>query len=268
LILKVDAIVKNKCPGRYLMTAKMIKLRFFIKTLFLIITLTAAMVLQFACRTEIKERTKEDIYTYLREKMVENQIIERNIKDKNVIRAMKKVPRHAFIPEENRNQAYNDTPVLIGEGQTISQPYVVALMTENLDLIGDERVLEIGTGSGYQAAILAEIVREVYTVEIIYSLYQRANLALNDYSNIKTSNHDGYYGWEEYAPFDRIIVTAAPDHIPQPLISQLKQGGIMVIPVGPPGWNQVLWKVEKVNGKIKTTQIADVVIFVQLTRNK
>jgi protein-L-isoaspartate(D-aspartate) O-methyltransferase len=149
-------------------------------------------------------------------------------------------------------------------GQTISQPYIVALMTESLLLTGNEKVLEIGTGSGYQAAILSEIIKEVYTVEIIPELYEKAKNSLAGYKNVIISNHDGYYGWEEFAPYDRIIVTAAPDHIPQPLIAQLKDGGIMVIPVGPPGWNQVLWKVIKENGTIKTSKILDV-LFVPLT---
>ena len=152
----------------------------------------------------------------------------------------------------------------IGEGQTISQPYIVALMTEGLNLSPGQRVLEIGTGSGYQAAILAEITNEVYTVEIITILYETAKQKLEEmYPGVKVSNHDGYYGWEEYAPFDRIIVTAAPDHIPQPLVNQLAEGGIMIIPVGPPGWNQVLWKVTKIDGQIKTEKIGDVV-FVPL----
>ncbi|GAI61125.1 unnamed protein product [marine sediment metagenome] len=138
-------------------------------------------------------------------------------------------------------------------------------MTESLELTGNERVLEIGTGSGYQAAVLAEIVDEVYTVEIITYLHQKSNKILSGYPNVATSNHDGYYGWEEYAPFDRIIVTAAPDHIPQPLIKQLIDGGIMVLPVGPPGWNQVLWKLEKKDGEVIATKILDVV-FVPLTR--
>ncbi|GAG56066.1 unnamed protein product, partial [marine sediment metagenome] len=118
---------------------------------------------------------------------------------------------------------------------------------------------------GYQAAVLSEIVKEVYTVEIITYLHQKSNKILSSYSNVATSNHDGYYGWEEYAPFDRIIVTAAPDHIPQPLVEQLTDEGIMVLPVGPPGWNQVLWKLEKKDGKVITTKITDVV-FVPLTR--
>ena len=205
-----------------------------------------------------------DKYETMRTAMVEEQIIARNIKDEKVINAMLKVPRHLFVDESQWDSAYNDYPLPIGMGQTISQPYIVAIMTESLKLTGKEKVLEIGTGSGYQAAILAVIVEEVYTVEIIPVLYERAKKPLAEYTNVKLSNHDGYYGWKEFAPFDRIIVTAAPDHIPQPLIEQLKDGGIMVIPVGPPGWNQVLWKVVKENDDVKTMKIIDV-SFVPLT---
>jgi len=203
--------------------------------------------------------------TELRNNMVDYQITARGITDKKVIETMKKVPRHEFVDESLKDSAYADRPLSIGMGQTISQPYIVALMTESLELTGNERVLEIGTGSGYQAAVLAEIVDEVYTVEIITYLHQKSNKVLSSYSNVATSNHDGYYGWEEYAPFDRIIVTAAPDHIPQPLVEQLTDEGIMVLPVGPPGWNQVLWKLEKKDGEVITTRITDVV-FVPLTR--
>jgi protein-L-isoaspartate(D-aspartate) O-methyltransferase len=239
---------------------------------FTIISLLAILFFFFlligsSCKSEPEMRTEEDIYAYLREQMVKNQIAERDITDSSVLDAMKAVPRHEFIPDENKKQAYNDTPVPIGEGQTISQPYIVALMTESLELLKSDRVLEIGTGSGYQAAILAEIVDQVYTVEIIPGLYERAKGPLFAYSNIKMSNHDGYHGWEEFAPFDKIIVTAAPDHIPPPLVSQLKDGGIMVIPVGPPGWNQVLWKVLKEGEDIRTIKISDVV-FVPLTRSE
>jgi len=206
-----------------------------------------------------------DKYETMRTAMVEEQIAARGITDKKVINTMLKVPRHLFVDESQWDSAYNDNPLPIGMGQTISQPYIVALMTENLKLTGKEKVLEIGTGSGYQAAILAEIVEQVYTVEIIPLLYERAKNPLSKYTNLKMSNHDGYYGWKEFAPFDRIIVTAAPDHIPQPLIEQLKDGGIMVIPVGPPGWNQVLWKVVKENGDVKTKRIIDYVSFVPLT---
>jgi len=205
-----------------------------------------------------------DKYETMRTAMVEEQIIARNIKDEKVINAMLKVPRHLFVDESQWDSAYNDYPLPIGMGQTISQPYIVAIMTESLKLTGKEKVLEIGTGSGYQAAILAEIVEQVYTVEIIPVLYERAKKPLAEYTNVKLSNHDGYYGWKEFAPFDRIIVTAAPDHIPRPLIEQLKDGGIMVIPVGPPGWNQVLWKVVKENDDVKTMKIIDV-SFVPLT---
>jgi len=206
-----------------------------------------------------------DKYETMRTAMVEEQIIARNIKDEKVINAMLKVPRHLFVDESQWDSAYNDYPLPIGMGQTISQPYIVAIMAESLKLTGKEKVLEIGTGSGYQAAILAVIVEQVYTVEIIPVLYERAKKPLAEYTNVKLSNHDGYYGWKEFAPFDRIIVTAAPDHIPQPLIEQLKDGGIMVIPVGPSGWNQVLWKVVKENDDVKTMKIIDYVSFVPLT---
>ncbi|MBN1299140.1 MAG: protein-L-isoaspartate(D-aspartate) O-methyltransferase [Actinobacteria bacterium] len=203
----------------------------------------------------------------MRMNMVQNQIAARNIKDEKVIESMLKVPRHFFVDESQQNSAYEDRPLHIGMGQTISQPYIVALMTESLELSGDEKVLEIGTGSGYQAAIIAEIVNQVYTVEIIPQLYNTSKDRLKIYENVKVSNHDGYYGWEEFAPFDSIIVTAAPDHIPQPLVSQLADGGIMVIPVGPPGWNQTLYKVIKDGEDIVIKEITSV-IFVPLTRSK
>jgi protein-L-isoaspartate(D-aspartate) O-methyltransferase len=207
-----------------------------------------------------------DSYVELREKMVENQIIQRGIKDGNVIEAMKKVPRHEFVDEDQKKHAYEDRPLPIGLGQTISQPYIVSLMTEHLRLDGDEKVLEVGTGSGYQAAVLSEITEDVYTVEIIPDLYKKSKKRLEKmYPRVMISNHDGYYGWKEYAPFDRIIVTAAPDHIPQPLINQLSENGIMVIPVGPPGWSQILWKVTRIEGELITEKIADVA-FVPLTR--
>ncbi len=210
---------------------------------------------------------EEEKYEILRDDMVHTQIISRGISDASTINAMETVPRHEFVSENQQDAAYADHPLSIGEGQTISQPYIVALMTESLELTGEEKVLEIGTGSGYQAAVLAEIVDKVFTVEIITSLHNRSKIVLVSYPNVTTSNHDGYYGWEEYAPFDRIIVTAAPDHIPQPLIEQLTDDGIMVLPVGPPGWNQTLWKVEKIGGEVITTKITDYVGFVPLTRD-
>jgi protein-L-isoaspartate(D-aspartate) O-methyltransferase len=195
----------------------------------------------FTCVTCLKQEGKagtaesaKDEYAFAREKMVSSQIVRRGVADKLVLAAMRKVPRHKFVPEEMVPHAYEDRPLPIGEDQTISQPYIVALMTELLGLKGDEKVLEIGTGSGYQAAVLAEIVKEVYTIEIIESLTRTADKRLKElgYKNITVKCGDGYRGWEEHAAFDGVIVTAAPDHIPQPLVDQLKVGGRMVIPVG------------------------------------
>jgi len=166
--------------------------------------------------------------------MVESQIVSRGISDNRVIEAMNKVPREMFVPESQRSQAYNDGPLSIGFGQTISQPYVVALMTELLLLDSADVVLEVGTGSGYQAAILAEIAKSVYSIEIVCSLQTRADSTLEalGYTNIHTRCGDAYFGWPEEAPFDAIIVTAAPEQVPQPLLDQLKDGGRLVIPVG------------------------------------
>ncbi|MDP3024581.1 MAG: protein-L-isoaspartate(D-aspartate) O-methyltransferase [candidate division Zixibacteria bacterium] len=169
-----------------------------------------------------------------RDWMVKAQIESRGVKDSMVLKAMRKVPRHLFVPKSYQEEAYADEPLPIGEGQTISQPYIVALMTELLGLKGGEKVLEIGTGSGYQAAILAEIAKEVYSIEIICPLAERAESSLKElgYKNVTVKCGDGYQGWKEHSPFDGIIVTAAPDHIPQPLVDQLKIGGRLVIPVG------------------------------------
>ncbi|HEK85943.1 MAG TPA: protein-L-isoaspartate(D-aspartate) O-methyltransferase [Candidatus Aminicenantes bacterium] len=166
--------------------------------------------------------------------MVELQIIKRGIKDKKVLEAMNRVPRHLFVPEEMRDLAYSDEPLPIGEGQTISQPFIVAYMTEALKLSGGEKVLEIGTGSGYQTAILAEIVHEVYTVELLSVLSERAQEILKElgYKNIKFLIGDGSRGWPEYAPYDAILVSAAPATVPRALIEQLKINGRMIIPVG------------------------------------
>jgi len=198
------------------------------------------------------QQNQEDIYTRQRQNMVDKQLVARNIKDSLVLEAMRKVPRHEFVDERVRNKAYSDCPLGIGEGQTISQPYIVALMTELLELSGNEKVLEIGTGSGYQAAVLAEIVKEVYTVEIYESLSLRAQELLTKlgYDNITFKVGDGYYGWEEEAPFDAIIVTCAPDHIPPPLLQQLHpEHGRMVIPVGGIWMIQTLMKIRLENGK-------------------
>jgi len=188
------------------------------------------LLLFAACKGEPGERT----YARARERMVREQIEARGVKDSLVLAAMRKVPRHLFVPERYRGEAYADHPLPIGHGQTISQPYIVAYMTEALGLKGNEKVLEIGTGSGYQAAVLAEIVDSVFTIEIIPELARSAEQRLKNlgYRNVFVRCGDGYKGWPEHAPFDAIIVTAAPDHIPQPLVNQLKVGGRMVIPVG------------------------------------
>jgi protein-L-isoaspartate(D-aspartate) O-methyltransferase len=179
--------------------------------------------------------------------MVQYQIRVRDVSDEAVLAAMLNVPRHEFVPSDYQSQSYEDHPLPIGYGQTISQPYIVALMTELIDIQPGERVLEIGTGSGYQAAILAEITDEVYTIEIIPELAERAQQTFDHlgYDQIVAKQADGYWGWEAYAPFAAIIVTAAPDHVPQPLVNQLADGGKMVIPVGPPGGYQSLWLLER-----------------------
>ncbi|MCM8780942.1 MAG: protein-L-isoaspartate(D-aspartate) O-methyltransferase [Candidatus Omnitrophica bacterium] len=190
--------------------------------------------------------------------MVKEQIEARGIKDKNVLEVMLKVERHKFVPPEIRHLSYEDGPLPIGSGQTISQPYIVALMTELLSLKPQDRVLEIGTGSGYQAAILAELSKEVYTIEILPELAGRAERLLGElgYKNIKVKCADGYLGWPEFAPFDAIIVTCAPDEIPAILIEQLAENGRMVIPVGEEF--QMLKLITKKFGEIKERDIIPV----------
>jgi len=175
-----------------------------------------------------------DDYASLREKMVAVQIAERGIRDAAVLEAMRRVPRDAFVPEDLKSLAYADEPLPIGHGQTISQPYIVGYMTEALDLRGGERVLEIGTGSGYQTAVLASIAGEVFTVETVGALAEKAQAVLKslDFTNIRFKTGDGTFGWKEFAPFDAIIVTAAPAGIPSALKDQLAVGGRMIIPVG------------------------------------
>ena len=169
-----------------------------------------------------------------RERMVREQIAGRDVRDPRVLAAMRKVPRHLFVPADVRKLAYIDSPLPIGLGQTISQPYIVAFMTEALELKPQDRVLEIGTGSGYQAAVLAELVKEVYTIEIVDSLAREAEARLKrlGYTNVRMRSGDGYRGWPEAAPFDAIMLTAAPDHVPQPLTDQLRDGGRLILPLG------------------------------------
>jgi len=207
---------------------------------------------------------KEINYTKAREQMVTSQIKARGISDKRVLAAMRKVERHLFVPKEMQSLAYADQPLPIGEGQTISQPYIVAIMTELLNLKGDEKVLEIGTGSGYQAAILAELADTVYTIEIVKPLAEQADSLLTDlgYKNITVKHGDGFIGWEEHAPFDGIIITCAPPKVPQPLIEQLAEGGRMVVPVGTL-WQELLL-IEKEDGELKETSVLPV-RFVPMT---
>jgi len=206
-------------------------------------------------------------YSSLRNNMVRVQLEARDINHQHTLEAMRKVERHLFVPPQYEKQAYNDHPLPIGYNQTISQPYIVASMTQLLEPEKDDRVLEIGTGSGYQAAVLAEIVKEVYTIEIVKELGERAKELMGrlGYNNVKVIIGDGYKGFEDKAPFDAIIVTAASKDIPPPLIKQLKEGGRMIIPVGNPSEVQNLVLLKKRNGKIVKSKLIPV-RFVPLTR--
>ena len=208
-----------------------------------------------------------DPYAAQRRRMVEEQIKARGVADPRVLAAMLTVPRHRFVPDQYLSQAYADRPLPIGHGQTISQPYIVALMSAEAGIEPGERVLEIGTGSGYQAAIAAELTDQVYTIEIIEALARAAARRLRDlgYGRIRTRTGDGYLGWPEAAPFDAILVTAAPDHVPPPLVGQLQEGGRMVVPVGPPGLVQTLWRITKKDGRLEFTNLGSV-LFVPLVR--
>jgi protein-L-isoaspartate(D-aspartate) O-methyltransferase len=200
-----------------------------------------------------------DPFVEEREAMVREQMEKRGVQNPRVLAAMRKVPRHLFVPEEAQSKAYRDGPLPIGEDQTISQPYIVAVMSELLELQGGEKVLEIGTGSGYQAAVLAELTKDVYSIEIIPSLARTAKKALEraGYRQVHLKVGDGYAGWAEQAPFDGIIVTCAPEAVPQALQDQLKEGGRMVIPVG--AWpSQTLFVMRKQNGKLVSQPVFSV----------
>jgi protein-L-isoaspartate(D-aspartate) O-methyltransferase len=208
---------------------------------------------------------ESDAFAAARQHMVRDQLLGRDITNARVLAVMGKVPRHEFIPENLRSQAYADGPLPIGHGQTISQPYIVAFMTEQLEPKPTDRVLEIGTGSGYQAAVLSELVAEVHSIEIIEALAQRAETDLKrlNYKNVKVRPGDGYKGWPEAASFDAIIVTCAPEKVPQPLVEQLKDGGRMIIPVGPI-WNQELILLRKQGGHLEKRAVLPV-RFVPMT---
>lgn len=210
---------------------------------------------------------QEDTYRRERHSMVDEQIEARGITDPHVLRAMRTVPRHFFVPESQKPYAYQDRPLPIGHGQTISQPLIVAYMTEVIRPGRKDRVLEIGTGSGYQAAVLGEIVKDVYTLEIIPELAEESKQRLRalEYDNVHAKRSDGYHGWEQYAPFDAIVVTAAAEEIPPPLIDQLAEGGRMVIPVGAQFSIQNLVLVKKKNGIVEKTKLMPV-RFVPFTR--
>lgn len=201
-----------------------------------------------------------------RNHLVKTYIEDKGVTDPKVLAAMRAVPRHRFVPQSLLSAAYADRPLPIGEGQTISQPYIVALMTQILELSEDQRVLEIGTGSGYQAAVLAKITDQVYSIEIKANLYRRASKTLKSqgYDNIKTRHSDGYFGWPEVAPFDAIMITAAVDHIPPPLIKQLKNGGRLALPLGNPFSFQNLVLVTKQGDDLIVKQITGV-LFVPMT---
>lgn len=207
-------------------------------------------------------------FNSLRERMVTDQLHGRDIEDQLVLDAFRRVERHQFVPEYLQSRAYDDSPLPIGLGQTISQPYMVALMTQLLDLKPHYKVLEIGTGSGYQAAILGEIVQEVYTIEIVPELAESSKQLLQNlgYDNIHVYHGDGYHGLPDFSPFDAIIVTAAAENIPPALVGQLGDGKKMIIPVGVNPWSQSLMLVEKKNGKILTSSIIPV-RFVPFTRS-
>lgn len=212
-------------------------------------------------KARVDERASE------RMEMVEDDIAARGIEDPAVLAAMEAVPRHRFVPEEWQDLAYRDHPLPIGYGQTISQPYIVALMTEALGVEPGDKVLEIGTGSGYQAAVLAEMEVEVFTIEIISELAETAATALREAGYaVRSRTADGYFGWQEEAPFDAIVVTAAPDHVPQPLVEQLVGRGVMVIPVGPIGAVQTLWKFTRTEEGNVLAKSLGPVAFVPFTR--
>jgi protein-L-isoaspartate(D-aspartate) O-methyltransferase len=232
----------------------------------IVLSLTGVAVIQFVmtgCSS-----TPDDAYVQQREQMVQMQIVSRGVADEGTLHAMRTVPRHRFVPVDEVSNAYADTPLPIGGGQTISQPYMVAAMTELVGAMPGQRVLEVGTGSGYQAAVLASIVDTVFTIEILPALADMARdrLFALGYRNVVTRCGDGYLGWPEHAPFDAIVITAAAEEIPAPLVAQLREGGKLVIPVGSPYDIQTLVLGQKLNGQFTRREVMPV-RFVPLQRN-
>jgi protein-L-isoaspartate(D-aspartate) O-methyltransferase len=226
------------------------------------------LTILLACVNAEGQSVEDDtlFYQFLRQAMIENQIIDRGVSDERVIKAMNDVPRHLFVKESLRDLAYADGPLPIGHNQTISQPYIVAYMTEILQPDTHHIVLEVGTGSGYQAAILSKLVNHVYSIEIIPELGKEAANRLDKlgYDNVTVKIGDGYNGWEEHSPFDRIIVTAAPEQIPKKLVDQLKSGGLMILPVGKTSFGQDMRIVKKDRTGQVTTQETIPVRFVPM----
>ena len=226
------------------------------------------LTILLACVNAEGQSVEDDtlFYQFLRQAMIENQIIDRGVSDEKVIKAMNDVPRHLFVKESLRDLAYTDGPLPIGHNQTISQPYIVAYMTEILQPDTHHIVLEVGTGSGYQAAILSKLVNHVYSIEIIPELGKEAANRLDKlgYDNVTVKIGDGYNGWEEHSPFDRIIVTAAPEQIPKKLVDQLKSGGLMILPVGKTSFGQDMRIVKKDRTGQVTTQETIPVRFVPM----
>ncbi len=228
--------------------------------------LSILMLLLVLTSCKVKEVEKPDEYATIRQNIVETQLKARDINDEDVLRVMQMVKRHEFVPEDLKEKAYEDHPLPIGHGQTISQPYIVALMTQSLQVDKNDKVLEIGTGSGYQAAVLAELVKEVYTIEIVEELATSAKERLKNlgYGNIEVLHADGYFGWPDKAPFDKIIITAAVNHVPPPLLEQLKDGGKLILPLGSTLRFQTLTLVTKKGGDLQT-EIITGVRFVPMT---
>ncbi len=228
---------------------------------------TAVVLVLLICIGWLSVAGGAEDFSRERNEMVDEQLIGRGLKDERVLAAMRAVPRHLFVPKKEEKWAYEDSPLPIGHGQTISQPYIVAYMTEQLGLKPEDRVLEIGTGSGYQAAVLAELGAEVYSIEIVPELAEEAgkNLERADYEKVQTRQGDGYKGWPEAAPFDAIIITAAAETIPAPLVEQLGPGGKLIMPKGPVGGYQELILVERLGDALKTRSLLPV-RFVPFTR--